>query len=269
ALGKPVSLGHLLRTGDVDRCVLRCRTGRADDRHLVLVADRCRRRVDHGLPRVLGHHRRGAAVASALELGAAPIRAAAAQRRAVMRSVLRKAVQPMVSPPAALAARRAASTQGRDSRRGSDEMVNDLLEHGAPVRDLRIDFFRGLALFMILVDHVTGDPISKITYQRFGFSDAAEIFVFLSGISCGIVYSRVLTRRGWTALGAAIARRSMLIYGYYVLSSIIIILLLLAASPSIRNSGVADQSFILLREDPISAVWSTIFLVSPPDLPGI
>lgn len=148
-------------------------------------------------------------------------------------------------------------------------MVGDRLEHRSAVRDLRVDFFRGLALIMILVDHVTGDPINRFTYQRFGFSDAAEIFVFLSGFSCGIVYSRVIARRGWTAFMAKIIRRSMLIYGYYLLSSIVIILVLQAASPLIKNAGVVDQSFILLRGDPLTAIWSTIFLISPPDLPGI
>src|SRR5262245_48883620 len=107
--------------------------------------------------------------------------------------------------------------------------VNDRLEHGVAVRDLRIDFFRGLALYMILVDHVIADPISKFTYQKVGFSDAAEAFVFLSGVSCGIVYSRVLERRGWTGTMAAISRRTMLIYSYYLLSSILIILFLEAA----------------------------------------
>ena len=147
--------------------------------------------------------------------------------------------------------------------------ANNRLGYGADVRDLRIDFFRGLALFMILVDHVVADPISRFTYQKFGFSDAAEIFVFLSGVSCGIVYSRVLARRGWTRFMAAITRRTVLIYGYYLLSSIAIILLLKAATPSIKNAGVIDQSFILLRGDPFSAIWSTIVLTSPPDLPGI
>jgi hypothetical protein len=148
-------------------------------------------------------------------------------------------------------------------------MASVRLADSIAVRDLRIDFFRGVALFMILVDHVTDDPISRITYQRFGFSDAAEIFVFLSGLSCGFVYSHVLARRGSIGFLAAITRRTMLIYGYYVLSSIVIILLLQAASPLIKNAGVFAQSFILLRQDPIAAIWSTIFLISPPDLPGI
>ena len=84
--------------------------------------------------------------------------------------------------------------------------------YGVDVRDVRVDFFRGLALFMILVDHVVADPISRFTYQKYGFSDAAEIFVFLSGVSCGIVYSKVLARRGWTGFMAAITRRAVLIY---------------------------------------------------------
>jgi len=46
------------------------------------------------------------------------------------------------------------------------------------VRDLRIDFFRGLALYMVVVDHIGGDPLGKFTYQAVGFSDAAEIFIF-------------------------------------------------------------------------------------------
>jgi hypothetical protein len=169
---------------------------------------------------------------------------------------------------AAHAARRAGA-RARDIRGIGDDMATNLLKHGVLERDLRIDFFRGLALCMILVDHVAGDPISRFTYQKLGFSDATEIFVFLSGISCGIVYSRMLARRSWNGLAAAIIRRSMLIYAYYVSSSIVIIILLLAASRSIENAGAVDQSLIILREDFFPAIWSTIFLISPPDLPGI
>jgi hypothetical protein len=71
-------------------------------------------------------------------------------------------------------------------------MLNAQLTSSIVTRDLRIDFFRGLALYMILVDHVVGDPIGKLTFRSVGFSDAAELFVFLSGISCAIVYSGVL-----------------------------------------------------------------------------
>lgn len=135
-------------------------------------------------------------------------------------------------------------------------------------RDLRIDFFRGAALYMILFDHVGGDPISQFTYQRFGFSDAAELFVFLSGVSCGIVYPRVLQRYGWHGLFVSVAKRAALIYIYYLAASIAIIALIVAAE-SATSVSFDGQSMVTLHQDPVSAVISTINLTSPPDLPGI
>lgn len=62
----------------------------------------------------------------------------------------------------------------------------------APVkrpRDPRIDAFRGLALAMIFVDHVPGNPYEELTLRNFGFSDAAEAFFLMSGIAAGLAYS--------------------------------------------------------------------------------
>ena len=44
-------------------------------------------------------------------------------------------------------------------------------------RDLRVDFFRGLALWWIYTDHVPGDVLSKYSLQNFALCDAAEVFV--------------------------------------------------------------------------------------------
>jgi hypothetical protein len=145
-----------------------------------------------------------------------------------------------------------------------DQMPN----YVAATRDLRIDFCRGLILYMILVDHVIGDPISRFTLQNFGFSDAAEAFVFLSGLSCGIVYFRILRRGGWPCLTAAISKRTSQIYVYYVLASTAVILILKTTEGAIKNAGVS-HSFLVLREAPISAIWSTVLLISSPDLPRI
>jgi hypothetical protein len=133
------------------------------------------------------------------------------------------------------------------------------------LRDARIDFFRGLSIYMIFVDHVAGDPFSKITYHALGFSDAAETFVFLSGLACGIAYSRVLARRGLAALFQALARRSLRIYFYYALSSCAIILLVTAA---VARLSLADPLGIPV-EHPVSAMLSALCLVSPPLISGI
>jgi hypothetical protein len=63
-------------------------------------------------------------------------------------------------------------------------------------RDLRIDFLRGLALLAIFIDHIPWNPLSRFTPQALGLSDAAEAFVFMSGIVSGIAYSKVLLSRG-------------------------------------------------------------------------
>ena len=147
-------------------------------------------------------------------------------------------------------------------------MVRIPAEFGGAGRDLRIDFFRGLALFMIIFDHIPGDPLSKLTYARIGFSDAAELFVFLSGVSCGIVYSRVLSRQGVSGLLRGVSWRALQIYTYYLIASVATILLIVV-SRDVVAIPANHQAFIVLRQDPLAAIQSAFFLVSPPDLPGI
>jgi len=57
-------------------------------------------------------------------------------------------------------------------------------------RDLCVEFFRGLALITIFVDHVPHNRWAAITQQNFGFSDAAELFVALAGFSAVLAYGR-------------------------------------------------------------------------------
>lgn len=49
-----------------------------------------------------------------------------------------------------------------------------------------IDFWRGLALVTIFVNHIPGNTFERYTYSQYGISDAAELFVFLAGWSIGI-----------------------------------------------------------------------------------
>ncbi|HVO14187.1 MAG TPA: OpgC domain-containing protein, partial [Alphaproteobacteria bacterium] len=45
-------------------------------------------------------------------------------------------------------------------------------------RDLRLDFFRGLALVFIFFDHIPGNLVSWLTVRNYAFSDATEMFIF-------------------------------------------------------------------------------------------
>jgi len=66
-------------------------------------------------------------------------------------------------------------------------------------RDLRIDFFRGLALLFIFVDHVPDNVLGKLTLRNFGFADAAEVFVLLAGFSAVLAYGRTFETQGFKA----------------------------------------------------------------------
>ena len=68
----------------------------------------------------------------------------------------------------------------------------------------------------IFIDHMPGNALENLTQRNFGFSDAAEAFVFLSGVSIALAYGahfsigeRLLTLHG-------LARRALKLYGVHI-----------------------------------------------------
>src|SRR5438874_9277535 len=84
-------------------------------------------------------------------------------------------------------------------------------------RELRLDLFRGLALWLIFIDHVSPDLLTWFTIRSYGFSDAAEIFIFISGYTAAFVYGRALVDSGLMIATARILRRVWQIYAAHVL----------------------------------------------------
>jgi hypothetical protein len=73
-------------------------------------------------------------------------------------------------------------------------------------RDLRLDLYRGLALWLIFLGHVPGTIFNRIAPWNYGFSDPAEVFIFVSGYANAYVYGRVMEQRGFLVAGAQIMR---------------------------------------------------------------
>ncbi|WP_442754629.1 OpgC family protein [Methylocystis sp. JAN1] len=80
-----------------------------------------------------------------------------------------------------------------------------------------IDFWRGVALVAILVNHMPGNVLGAITPRNFGFSDSAELFVFLSGVSVYLAYGEKF--RSNSAAAVAIGRRIARLYGAHIVST--------------------------------------------------
>jgi lysophospholipase L1-like esterase len=87
-----------------------------------------------------------------------------------------------------------------------------LLSGARGSRDLRLDFFRGLALWFIFVDHIPDNVVSWLTVRNYGFSDATEIFVFISGYTAVIAYAGIMRQGGWVRAAARILGRVWQLY---------------------------------------------------------
>ena len=106
-------------------------------------------------------------------------------------------------------------------------------------RDHRIDFFRGLALIFIFWDHVPDNPFAQLTLRNFGFSDAAEVFVFLAGYAAVLAYGRVAQRDGYGVACLRILRRTWVLYVAHIF-----LLTLLMGIVFVANNHVETRDMV-------------------------
>ncbi len=137
-------------------------------------------------------------------------------------------------------------------------------------RDLRIDFFRGLSLLCIFIDHVPNNGLAHFTLRNFGFADAAEVFVLLAGFSAALAYQRSFVNEGFRAGAARVLDRVRDIYLWHLaLVGISAIGLMCAAvwfdNPMYsRNIGVH-----MFGESPASATLMAAALINQPNMLNI
>jgi hypothetical protein len=79
-------------------------------------------------------------------------------------------------------------------------------------RDLRLDLFRGFANWQVFINHIPNNIFNWITTENYGFSDAADLFVFISGFTASFVYARMMLERGTVIGSTRILRRTWQIY---------------------------------------------------------
>ena len=126
-------------------------------------------------------------------------------------------------------------------------LVGELPEPKGQGRDLRIDACRGIALWCIFLDHVPNNIGSWLTLRNYGFSDAAEVFMFVSGVTCALAYGKAWRREGWTGVISRTLRRSWDIYVAFLLLTLACAILVHLAG----GSHLADVSNTrVLLDDP-------------------
>lgn len=102
---------------------------------------------------------------------------------------------------------------------------------GVPTgRDPRLDMFRGIALVMIFINHVPGTVYETLTNRNFGFSDAAEAFVFMSGMAAGLAYSNSFRSGSFWAATARVWARARQLYFVHITITMLSLAIFAAAA---------------------------------------
>ncbi|WP_407112278.1 OpgC domain-containing protein [Bradyrhizobium sp. LMG 9283] len=90
-------------------------------------------------------------------------------------------------------------------------------------RDLRLDLFRGVANWAIFLDHIPDNVVNWITTRNYGFSDAADLFVFISGYTASFVYARMMLERGFIVGATRLTKRVWQLYVAHIILFVIYI----------------------------------------------
>ena len=141
--------------------------------------------------------------------------------------------------------------------------------HVAPIakaeRDLRLDLFRGLALWLIFLDHIPNNILAWFTIRNYGFSDATEIFIFISGYTAAFVYGTAMVQRGFVIAGARILKRSWQIYVAHVFLFAIYIAEISYVASSFENPLYAEEMNALdfLKQPEITIIQALLLKFKP------
>jgi hypothetical protein len=135
-------------------------------------------------------------------------------------------------------------------------------------RDLRLDLFRGLALWLIFLDHIPSNMVSWITIRNYGFSDATEIFVFISGYTAAFVYGREMANRGFVVAGARILRRAWQVYVAHIFLFVLYMTELAYVTTTFENPLYSEEMGILdfLRQPESTLVQALLLRFQPPNM---
>ncbi|NBA94550.1 OpgC family protein [Pseudomonas sp. R5(2019)] len=134
-------------------------------------------------------------------------------------------------------------------------------------RDHRIDFFRGLALIFIFWDHIPQNPLANLTVRNFGFSDAAEIFVFLAGYAAVLAYGRIAQRDGYLVACVRILRRAWVLYVVHIFLLVLLMGIVFVANNHVETRDmIQEMGLYYFLSNPQQALVDELLLRFKPNL---
>jgi hypothetical protein len=129
-------------------------------------------------------------------------------------------------------------------------------------RDLRLDAFRGLFLVWMALNHL-GGPLYAYLFQSLGFISSAEPFVFISGITAGMVYGRIGLLEGSFNLRKRAFRRALDIYLFHLATFVLVVILELTISNKIYHSFFITMNPLPMESPIVALGLGAVFLLQP------
>lgn len=132
-------------------------------------------------------------------------------------------------------------------------------------RDLRLDFFRGLSLIFIFIDHIPESVLTYFTLQAVTFFDAAEVFIFISGFTAALVYGRRLAQKGAFYAIALVLRRAWQLYVAHIFLFVLFIAEVSYTASAFHNPMYSEEMRIaaFLDEPHIAVIQALLLLFQP------
>src|SRR6201991_3339130 len=132
-------------------------------------------------------------------------------------------------------------------------------------RELRLPLVRGIALWLIFVDHLPTNFLTWFTIRNYGFSDATEIFIFISGYTAAFVYGRAMLQSGFVISTARILRRVWQIYVAHVFLFVIFLAEISYVATSFENPLYQEEMGIMdfLKQPDVMIIQALLLRFRP------
>ena len=128
-------------------------------------------------------------------------------------------------------------------------------------RDLRLDLFRGLANWLMFLGHVSTSVLAWFSFRNYGFSDGADLFVFISGYTSALVFGRRMLERGFVFGTTRLLRRVWQIYAPTSCCSWSIWLPSISSQASFNAPGLIDRFNVApLLNAPVETITQGLLL---------
>jgi hypothetical protein len=132
-------------------------------------------------------------------------------------------------------------------------------------RDLRLDLFRGIANWAIFLDHIPDNVVNWITTRNYGFSDAADLFVFISGYTASFVYARMMLERGFIVGATRLFKRVWQLYVAHIILFVIYIVSIGYIAYRFRDVDIVNEFNVAgLVENPVETLRQGLLLKFKP-----